>query len=98
MSSLSALATVFEMFKPRRTNANFNDAGRMAWGCVCEARKVVEQAAQKFVNQKEEIEERLEAIKIKEELPDLKSLNVETTRRRRRRMRTMTLTQKMMLL
>ncbi|KAK1736953.1 terminal uridilyltransferase [Skeletonema marinoi] len=76
MSSLSALATVFEMFKPRRTNANFNDAGRMAWGCVCEARKVVEQAAQKFVNQKEEIEERLEAIKIKEELPDLKSLNV----------------------
>jgi len=76
MSSLNALATVFEMFKPQRSNSNFNDAGRMAWGCVCEARKIVEQAAQKFVNQKEEIEERLEAIKIKDELPDLKSLNV----------------------
>lgn len=76
MSSLNALATVFEMFKPQRSNSNFNDAGRMAWGCVCEARKVVEQQAQKFVNQKEEIEERLEAIKIKEELPDLKTLNV----------------------
>ncbi len=76
MSSLNALATVFEMFKPQRSNANFNDAGRMAWGCVCEARKVVEQQAQKFVNQKEDIEERLEAMKIQEELPDLKTLNV----------------------
>ena len=76
MSSLNALSTVFEVFSPRRSNANFNDAGRMAWGCVCEARKVVEQAAQTYVNKKEEIEERLEAIKIKEELPDLKSLNL----------------------
>lgn len=76
MSSINALATVFEMFSPQRSNANFNDAGRMAWGCVCEARKVVEQAAQTYVNKKEEIEERLEAIKINDELPDLKSLNL----------------------
>ena len=76
MSSLNALATVFEMFKPQRPNANFNDAGRMAWGCFCEARKVVEQAAMTYVNKKDEIEERLEANRIKDELPDLKALNV----------------------
>lgn len=76
MSSINALTTVFEMFSPHRSNPKFSYPGRMAWGCVCEARKVVEQAAQTYVNKKEEIEERLEAIKIKDELPDLKSLNV----------------------
>ncbi|KAL7454836.1 hypothetical protein ACHAWC_006435, partial [Mediolabrus comicus] len=76
MSSINSLATVIEMFSPQRANTTWHDAGRMAWGCVCEARKVVEQAAQTYVNKKDEIEETLEAMKIKDELPDLSSLNV----------------------
>ena len=78
-SSMNSLASVLELFAPRQNNNNerfFDGAGRFAWGCICESRKVVEQAALTYMKKKTELKEKLEAERIKEQLPDLKSLGI----------------------
>jgi len=79
ISSMNSLASVLELFAPRQKSYNdrYADAGRVAWGCICESRKAVEAAGLTFAKKKQELEEKLEAEKIKEELPDLDSLGIE---------------------
>ena len=91
MSSMGSFAQTLELFSPappdRRPRSSSFDhqggrnqyagPGRAAWGCLCEARKVVESAAQNYVKKKEEIREKAEAERLKGELPDLDSLAVD---------------------
>ena len=55
-------------------------AGRVAWGCVCEARKAVDQAGRTYLKKKEDLGEKLregeEAERVRAELPDLTTLSV----------------------
>mmetsp|Transcript_14111 Transcript_14111/g.30664 ORF Transcript_14111/g.30664 Transcript_14111/m.30664 type:complete len:1304 (+) Transcript_14111:121-4032(+) len=83
ISSMNSLASVFELFSPRQKNNEryFDGAGRVAWGCICESRKALSQAGFAYVKKKKELEEKLEAEleveKIKEALPDLRSLGMD---------------------
>lgn len=91
ISSMNSLASVLELISPRANPQQqkygndgsrfFDGAGRVAWGCICESRKAVLHAGQAYVKRRKELEEKieaeLEAEKIKEGLPDLKSLTVE---------------------
>ena len=79
ISSMNSLASVLELFSPRQTDRYFDQAGRVAWGCISEARKVVEKAGEKYIKTKEDLEEKVEAAKLVEELPDLKTLVVNDT-------------------
>ncbi|KAL7536174.1 hypothetical protein ACHAXR_006955, partial [Thalassiosira sp. AJA248-18] len=81
ISSMNSLASVFELFSPRQNDRYFDGAGRVAWGCICESRKVVDHAGSTYTKKKRELEEKMEAEKIKDELmselPDLDSLGIE---------------------
>lgn len=79
-SSMNSLASVLELFSPRRSEGVerlFDQAGRLAWGCICESRKVVEKAGEAHARKRAELEEKIEAERIKEDLPDLSSLVVD---------------------
>jgi hypothetical protein len=57
LSSLNALATVLEQFRPNdRRAAGWDGAGRAAWGCVCESRKVLEICASEHIKGKEKLQ------------------------------------------
>lgn len=65
VSSMHSLASVLELFSPSSkvgsNNRNlFDSAGRVAWGCICESRKVVELAASAYVKKKNQLQEQLE--------------------------------------
>jgi len=77
ISSMNSLASVLELFSPRQNERFFDGAGRVAWGCICESRKVVEQAGYTYIKKKKDLEDRLVAESIKEELPDLNSLGID---------------------
>jgi hypothetical protein len=86
LSSLNALATVLEQFRPSNTGKNNNNnrrnnnnnntgggngwdsAGRAAWGCICESRKVLEVCASEHLKGKEKLR------KLDEEVEELKVL------------------------
>jgi DNA polymerase sigma len=71
LSSLNSLATVLEQFRPTDFRQNYNKwdaAGRAAWGCVCESRKVLETCASEYIKAKEKL------AKLDEEVEELKSL------------------------
>jgi hypothetical protein len=74
ISSMTSLASVFELFSTRQNERYFDAAGRVAWGCICESRKLVEQAGATYIRKKIELEAELEAERIKATLPDLSSL------------------------
>lgn len=81
ISSMNSLASVFELFSTRQNERYFDAAGRVAWGCVCESRKLVEQAGANYTKKKieleRELEAELEAERIKATLPDLNSLGLD---------------------
>lgn len=79
ISSMNSLASVLELFSPHQNERFYDGAGRVAWGCICESRKVVEQAGQTYLKKKNELEDRVVAESIKEDLPDLTSLGIDTT-------------------
>jgi len=65
ISSMHSLASVLELFSPSSKvgshNRNlFDSAGRVAWGCICESRKVVELAASVYVKKKNQFKEQFE--------------------------------------
>jgi hypothetical protein len=64
LSSLNALATVLEQFRPdnNRRSTSWDGAGRAAWGCVCESRKVLELCASEHVKGKEKLRKLQEEI------------------------------------
>jgi hypothetical protein len=78
---MNSLASVFELFSTRQNERYFDAAGRVAWGCVCESRKLVEQAGANYTKKKieleRELEAELEAERIKATLPDLNSLGLD---------------------
>ncbi len=74
ISSMTSLAAVFELFSTRQNERYFDAAGRIAWGCVCESRKLVEQAGARYANKKTELDAELEAARMKATLPDLSTL------------------------
>lgn len=79
---MNSLASVLELFSPRQKNDRYFDgAGRVAWGCICESRKAVEYAGLTYIKRKRDLEEKLEAEKIAQqildELPDLNSLGID---------------------
>jgi hypothetical protein len=71
---MTSLASVFELFSTRQNERYFDAAGRVAWGCICESRKLFEQAGATYIRKKIELEAELEAERIKATLPDLSSL------------------------
>ena len=84
ISSMNSLASVLQLFSApgQQVNERFYDqARRVAWGCICEAQKVVEQAGETYLKKKREIKEKLEeqaeADKLMDQLPDLKSLVID---------------------
>ena len=74
ISSMNSLASVFELFSTRQNERYFDGAGRVAWGCICESRKLVEQASATYIKKKIDLEAEIEAERIKATLPDLSSL------------------------
>jgi hypothetical protein len=83
ISSMQSLASLLDSFAPNPNSQQrnwFDDAGRVAWGCICESRKVIEQAAATYVKNKSQLkelaEEWAEADKIKSELPQLDGLDI----------------------
>lgn len=64
LSSLNALSTVLEQFRPdtNRRSASWDGAGRAAWGCVCESRKVLELCAMEHIKGKEKLRKLQEEI------------------------------------
>ena len=75
MSALHSFGTVLEgfTFTPHHNNSRgMEEAGRAAWGCICETRKLVETASKTFVKKRGELEEMEreleEAEKVKKEL------------------------------
>jgi DNA polymerase sigma len=76
LSSLNALASVLEQFQPSNQRQNFNKwdaAGRAAWGCVCESRKVLDACASEFLKAKDKL------AKLEVEVVELKALAEEET-------------------
>ena len=55
LSSFNALTTALEQFRPQNRRSNLDGAGRAAWGCVCESRKVLELCATEYLRGKEKI-------------------------------------------
>jgi hypothetical protein len=49
---LNALSTVLEQFQPVTRLSGWDSAGRAAWGCICESRKVLELCAAEYVKGK----------------------------------------------
>ena len=79
LSSLNALASVLEQFQPSNQRQNFNKwdaAGRAAWGCVCESRKVLDTCASEFKKTKDKL------TKLEEEIAELKVLAEEEAHQR----------------
>ena len=74
ISSMNSLAALFELFSTRQNERYFDAAGRIAWGCVCESRKLVEQTGANYIKKKMELDAELEAARIKAALPDLSTL------------------------
>lgn len=81
LSSLNALSTVLEQFSARDNprqqygqNRNpFDSAGRAAWGCVCESRKVLDACAAEYCKTKDKLkklEAEVEALKLQKEEED----------------------------
>jgi hypothetical protein len=54
LSSIHSFASVMEVFAP---NGESDEAGRAAWGCICETRKLVEAAGVSYTKKKMELEE-----------------------------------------
>lgn len=74
LSSLNSLAVVIGQFRPHTGNKQqhygqgspWESAGRAAWGCICESRKVLEACAEEHLKTKEKlktIEAEVEALK-----------------------------------
>lgn len=70
LSSLNALSTVLEQFtsapappSSRRAAAGLDGAGRAAWGCICESRKVLEVCSTEYEKGKEKIKKLEEEVK-----------------------------------
>lgn len=84
ISSIHSLASVLQLFSPptgHPQSSNWiEDAGRAAWGCICETRKLVEEAASNYIKKKKEIEqqekEQDEAERVRAELPDISYLDL----------------------
>jgi len=64
LSSLNALSTVLEQFdfestrtppSNRRAGSSWDGAGRAAWGCICESRKVLVLCATEYIRGKEKL-------------------------------------------
>lgn len=63
LSSLGALSLVLEQFRPNNSSHNsrhmthqrFDGAGRAAWGCICESRKVLEACASEYRKTREKL-------------------------------------------
>lgn len=73
LSSLNALSTVLDQFRPSNNNNNrrnnsWDSAGRAAWGCICESRKVLEVCASEHLKGREKLR------KLEEEVEELKVL------------------------
>jgi hypothetical protein len=66
LSSLHALSSVLEQFKPK-SRLDWDGAGRAAWGCVCESRKILEICAGEYDKGKERLR------KLQEEIENLES-------------------------
>ena len=77
ISSISAFTSVLSLFSPRGNNID-QARSRIACGCICECRKVVEQAGVTFLKKKREIKEKLEELEeadvLMKNLPDLDAL------------------------
>ena len=74
VSSMNSLASALELFSPNTISGQysknyFDGAGRMAWGCICESRKVVEFAASTYIKKKKQLEEQTLEDKNDEKLP-----------------------------
>lgn len=69
LSSLNALSTVLDQFaaspSSRKATAGWDGAGRAAWGCICESRKVLEVCAIEYEKGKEKVK------KLEEEVNEL---------------------------
>ncbi|KAL7538904.1 hypothetical protein ACHAWF_006242 [Thalassiosira exigua] len=74
ISSMTSLASVFELFSPQENAGHYAGACRVAWGCLCEARKVVEKAGLSYLHKRRELDV---TEKIKDLLPDVKTLDDE---------------------
>jgi hypothetical protein len=65
LSSLHALSSVLEQFNPQ-SRLDWDGAGRAAWGCVCESRKILEICAAEYDKGKERLRKLQEEIEIME--------------------------------
>ena len=82
MSSIHSFASVLELFSPKEEWSNsLEEAGRAAWGCICETRKLLETACETYQKKKVQLEEQRreleEAERIKAELPEIGRLDLE---------------------
>jgi hypothetical protein len=77
VSSMNALATVLELFSPRENEQFFDGANRIAWGCLCESQKALEDAHQTYQKKKQALEEKLEEnLKTEQIQADIASLDI----------------------
>jgi len=77
VSSMNALATVLELFSPRENERFFDGANRIAWGCLCESQKALEDARQTYQKKRQALEEKLEEnLKTEKIQADIASLDI----------------------
>lgn len=77
VSSMNALATVLELFSPHENKQFFDGADRIAWGCLCESQKALEDAHQIYQKKKQALEEKLEEnLKTEKIQADIASLDI----------------------
>ena len=84
VSSMHSLASVLELFSPARSDGQyarnyFDSAGRVAWGCICESRKVVELAALTYAKKKKQLEEQKEIEENNEKMLQLELVRSDST-------------------
>lgn len=76
VSSMHSLAHVLELFAP--SSRGGKQRVSVAKSCLSEARKVTESAGANYFKKKESLRNRMEAEKLKDVLPDLNSLSVDS--------------------
>ncbi len=84
LSCIHSLASVLDQLQPmsnknnhnqhqhhRHRNSAMDGAGRAAWGCICESRKIVDSCRMDYFKKKSKLEEQLQALeRLKEEEVD----------------------------
>ena len=67
-SSIHSLAAVLDQYRQSRNGMNGEGAGRAAWGCICESKKIVEASKLEYTKKKlKSVKAEKEMIQIKEE-------------------------------